>query len=101
MKRWMPCEFLYGAIIFDNRLARRLGAAVGGGLSGDPVTVVVAVMSVPDARVDQRVDDVDDEADHNHDQREERDQALHADVVTVREVLEQTAAQAGPAEGLL
>src|SRR4051794_19618257 len=101
MKRWMPCECLNGAASLVSGPPRRRGGTAFGALSGDPVTVVVAVISVPDARVDHGVDDVDYEADHDDDQREERNQALHPDVVAVVEVLQQSAAQTGPAEGLL
>src|SRR3954452_10048008 len=101
MKRWMPCDWRYGAAILVSRFPRRRGGTEVGALSAEPVTVVVAVMSVADPRVDHGVDDVDDEADHHDDQRKERDQALDPDVVTVVEVLQQTAAEPGPAEGLL
>src|SRR3954466_13512920 len=101
MNRCTPWECLYGAPILLGRLPRRRGGSAEGALSEEPVTVVVAVMSVPDPRIDHGVDDVDDEADHDHDQREESDQALHPDVVAVVEVLQQARAQPWPAERLL
>src|SRR4051812_16978653 len=100
MKRWTPCDCLNGVAILPSRLPRRRGGPAVGALSEEPVTVVVAVMtgpSVADPRVDQGVDDVDEQADHDDDQREEGDEALHADVVAAVEVLEQAAAQPGPA----
>src|SRR3954447_5178342 len=101
MNRWTPCDCLNGAMIFVTGPPRRRGGTVGGALPDAPVTVVVAVMSIPDPRVDHRVDDVDDEADHHDDQREEGDQALFSDVVAVVEVLQQARPQPRPTEGLL
>src|SRR3954471_1155456 len=101
MKRWTPCDCRNGAAIFVNTLPRRRGGTVVGGVSGAPVTEGVAVISVPDPRVDQGVRDVDQEADHHHDQGEERDQTLHADVVAVSQILQQPAPEPGPTERLL
>ena len=44
MKRWMPCEFLYGAAIRLRIPPRLRGGSTTGALSDEPVTVVVAVM---------------------------------------------------------
>src|SRR3954452_6799917 len=101
MKRWTPCDCLYGDAILLKMLPRRFGGTAVGALSAEPVTVVVAVISVPHPRVDHGVHDVDDEADHDDDQREERDQSLHADVVPVVEVLQQARTQSRPTERLL
>src|SRR4051812_14175746 len=89
MKRWTPWDCLYGAASLVRRLPRRRGGTEVGALSEEPVTVVVAVISVAHARADHGIDDVDDEADHDDDQREERDQTLYSDVVAAIEVLEQ------------
>ena len=44
MKRWTPCDCLYGAAILLKMLPRLRGGSTTGALSGEPVTVVVAVI---------------------------------------------------------